>query len=97
MNDLPKKRQNLIPYPNKRNKKGSELREMCPELKEPRVKRLKFCPQCGSTDIFWASGLPQMWSIWECRHCGYRGPVVVEDGGLGEKLRGDWKKEHTPR
>jgi predicted RNA-binding Zn-ribbon protein involved in translation (DUF1610 family) len=54
----------------------------------------KFCPICGSSDLFFASGLPQMWSIWDCRHCGYRGPVVVEDGILAKKLREDWEKDH---
>jgi predicted RNA-binding Zn-ribbon protein involved in translation (DUF1610 family) len=48
---------------------------------------LRFCPKCGATDVFWASGLPQLWSIWECRNCGYRGAFIVEDGKLAEKLR----------
>ena len=50
-------------------------------------KRVKFCPKCGSTDIQWASGLPQLWSVWECRDCGYRGAFIVEDGRLAEKIR----------
>jgi len=50
-------------------------------------KRVKFCPKCGSTDIQWASGLPQLWSIWECKNCGYRGAFIVEDGKLAEKIR----------
>jgi NMD protein affecting ribosome stability and mRNA decay len=74
------------------------LREMCPELgKGPEGDRRTFCSQCGSMDIYYASGLPQMWSIWECRRCGYRGPVVVEDGELGKKLREEWEKEHLPK
>jgi len=48
---------------------------------------MKFCPKCGSTDIFWASGLPQLWSIWQCRECGYRGALVIEDNKLAEKVR----------
>ncbi|MDH5451310.1 MAG: hypothetical protein OEX77_10520 [Candidatus Bathyarchaeota archaeon] len=50
-------------------------------------KRIKFCPKCGSTNIQWASGLPQLWSIWECRDCGYRGAFIVEDSTLAEKIR----------
>jgi DNA-directed RNA polymerase subunit M len=50
-------------------------------------RRKKFCPRCGSTEVQWASGLPQLWSIWECRQCGYRGAFIVEDGGLAEKVR----------
>jgi DNA-directed RNA polymerase subunit M len=56
--------------------------------------RIKYCPTCGSPNIFWASGLPQLWSLWECRECGYKGPLVLEDGGLGAKLREEWKKKH---
>ncbi len=52
-----------------------------------RKKRVKFCPKCGSTNVQWASGLPQLWSIWECKDCDYRGAFIVEDGKLGEKIR----------
>jgi len=38
------------------------------------------CPKCGSTDVFWASGLPQIWSVWECRRCGFRGAFIVRNG-----------------
>ena len=30
---------------------------------------VKFCPRCGSDNIEWV--LPQTWSKWECRNCGY--------------------------
>jgi predicted RNA-binding Zn-ribbon protein involved in translation (DUF1610 family) len=55
--------------------------------------RVKYCPKCGSTNVFWAYGLPQLWSLWECRECGYKGAVVLEDGELGAKLREEWKKK----
>jgi len=54
--------------------------------------RMKFCPKCGSTNVFWAHGLPQLWSIWECRECKYRGPLILEDSKLAAKLRKKWKK-----
>jgi len=53
---------------------------------------LKFCPKCGSSDIFWASGLPQLWSIWECKECGYRGALVIEDSKLATKIRENYLK-----
>ena len=53
----------------------------------------KFCPRCGSTNVFWASGLPQLWSIWQCRECGYRGAFIVEDGKLAFKIREDYLKK----
>jgi len=52
-----------------------------------RRKKLKFCPKCGSAKIYWASGLPQLWSLWECKECGYRGALVIEDGELAAKIR----------
>jgi predicted RNA-binding Zn-ribbon protein involved in translation (DUF1610 family) len=52
-----------------------------------------FCPQCGSTNLFWASGLPHLWSIWECKNCGYRGAFIVRDGKLAEKVRENYAKK----
>ncbi|MCP8310349.1 MAG: hypothetical protein L6N94_02485 [Candidatus Methylarchaceae archaeon HK01M] len=60
-------------------------------MKDKRV--MKFCPRCGSTDIFWASGLPHLWGLWECRECGYRGPFIIEDGKLARKIREDYLKK----
>jgi len=31
-------------------------------------KRVKFCPQCGSMNIFWVHGLPHLWSIWNAEN-----------------------------
>jgi predicted RNA-binding Zn-ribbon protein involved in translation (DUF1610 family) len=61
--------------------------------KRAKTSRVKFCPRCGSVHIFWASGLPQLWSIWQCRDCGYRGALVIEDGKLAEKIRAEHSKE----
>lgn len=36
-----------------------------------------------------------MWSIWDCRNCGYRGAVVLEDSVLADKLKSEWDKEKT--
>jgi hypothetical protein len=50
------------------------------------------CPKCGSTDIKrW--GVPQTWSKWECKSCGYIGAVVIEDGKVGFDRSGDEKKK----
>jgi predicted RNA-binding Zn-ribbon protein involved in translation (DUF1610 family) len=54
---------------------------------------ITFCPKCGSTNVFWASGLPQLWSIWECRRCGYRGAFILKDGKLAEKIRSDYENK----
>ena len=54
---------------------------------------VKFCPKCGSTDIFWAQGMPQFWSLWECKNCGYHGAFILEEGNLAEKLQEEWKSK----
>jgi len=63
------------------------------------LKRTKYCPRCGSTKVFWASGLPQMWSLWDCKNCGYRGVLIIEDGKAAAKLRKDFerKKKETKK
>ena len=53
---------------------------------------IKFCPKCGSEDVYWAQGMPQFWSLWECHNCGYRGPLILENGNMAEKIREKWKK-----
>ncbi len=57
------------------------------------MEHMKFCPKCGSPEMFWASGLPQLWSTWECRNCGYRGALVIENIEVAMKLREDFAKE----
>jgi DNA-directed RNA polymerase subunit M len=54
----------------------------------------KFCPRCGSHDVFWAQGMPQFWSLWQCKNCGYRGPVILENGNLAAKLQEEWAKKN---
>jgi predicted RNA-binding Zn-ribbon protein involved in translation (DUF1610 family) len=63
--------------------------------KSPREKTfpLKFCPKCGSTEVFWAQGMPQFWSLWQCSNCGYRGAVILENGNLAMKLQEKWKNK----
>jgi predicted RNA-binding Zn-ribbon protein involved in translation (DUF1610 family) len=60
--------------------------------KPRKQKPVKFCPKCGSTDVFWESGLPQLWSLWQCRNCCYHGAFILEDGKLATKLQEKWKK-----
>jgi predicted RNA-binding Zn-ribbon protein involved in translation (DUF1610 family) len=56
---------------------------------------VKFCPRCGSPNIYWARGLPQLWSIWECRNCGYYGAFIVEDGKMSQKIQEEYAKKHV--
>jgi DNA-directed RNA polymerase subunit M len=58
---------------------------------------VRFCPRCGSSEIYWARGLPQLWSIWECRNCGYYGAFIVEDGKMSKKLQEEYAKKHPAR
>jgi transcription factor S len=61
----------------------------------PKLRHGKFCPKCGSMEVFWAQGLPQLWSLWQCHNCGYCGPVILEDGNVAEKLVEKWKKQKS--
>jgi len=38
------------------------------------------CPKCKSKDL---NFMPWLGLIYECRNCGWRGPVVVRKGKLG--------------
>jgi transcription factor S len=62
--------------------------------KPKRAHGVKFCPKCGSNEVYWAQGLPQLWSLWQCHNCGYRGPVILEDGKLADKLQENWSRLH---
>jgi len=51
-----------------------------------------YCPKCGSGDIF--TVLPQTWSKYKCRDCGYIGVFVVSDGEMAEELRKGWVEDN---
>jgi transposase-like protein len=53
---------------------------------------VKHCPRCGSTNVEWV--LPQTWSKWRCRDCGYEGVLIVEDGEMAEEIKKEWEKKH---
>ncbi|MEE8167287.1 MAG: hypothetical protein V3T58_00240 [Candidatus Hydrothermarchaeales archaeon] len=55
----------------------------------------RFCPRCGSENIAWV--LPQIWSIWQCRECGYQGALIIEDGKMAEDIRKDYLKKTESR
>lgn len=48
------------------------------------------CPRCGSKKMKWQD--PQL-GLWECKKCGYRGSVVVEDSSVEKKVREAKKME----
>jgi hypothetical protein len=52
----------------------------------------KFRPKCGSIDVFWAQGLPQLLSLWQVRTVATTG-VILENGNLVEKLQEEWKNK----
>ena len=40
------------------------------------MKTTRLCPQCGSRDVqLYMGGITGM---YECKACGYRGPIVIE-------------------
>jgi len=52
---------------------------------------MRFCPKCGSTDIDWV--LPQDWSKWECKKCGYIGAFIIEDGKIAKEISKEYLKK----
>jgi len=50
----------------------------------------KFCPNCGSSNIDWT--LPQTWSKWQCRDCGYIGAFIVEDGRIADQIQKEYRE-----
>ena len=52
---------------------------------------MRFCPICGSKNIDWV--LPQTWSKWECKDCGYIGPLIIEDGKIADEIRKEYLKK----
>jgi orotate phosphoribosyltransferase len=48
----------------------------------------KFCPKCGSPNVYWP--VPQI-PQWKCKDCGWRGVMVIEDGELASAI----KKQYT--
>ena len=49
---------------------------------------MRFCPKCGSKNIEWV--LPQTWSKWECKDCGYVGAFIIEDGKIADEIHRDY-------
>jgi len=52
---------------------------------------MRFCPRCGSQNIDWV--LPQDWSKWECKDCGYVGAFIIEDGKIADQIKKEWLKK----
>ncbi|MFQ6051194.1 MAG: hypothetical protein ACE5K4_05830 [Candidatus Hydrothermarchaeota archaeon] len=45
-----------------------------------------FCIKCGSGRLIFGV-LGTTAQIYECKDCGYRGPIIIENGELAEELR----------
>lgn len=68
-----------------------KLEEMI-EKESEKPKGKLFCPECGSPSLYYFLGLYTGYK-YVCKECGYRGPVVIEDGVIAEKLRKEKVKE----
>lgn len=49
-----------------------------------------FCPRCGSTKI--SLVIPGLIDMWNCKECGYRGPLAVRDGEIRNEIHGRFEK-----
>ena len=47
------------------------------------------CPRCGGSqkNKIYNPKTPIWESSWECSKCGYKGPVVIEDGNLEKQFK----------
>jgi rubredoxin len=53
---------------------------------------MRFCPKCGSNNIDWV--LPQTWSKYECKDCGYIGVFIIDDGEIAEEIKKEYLKNN---
>ncbi len=49
--------------------------------------KMLICPRCGSNKV--EVVLPHIGSTYECKECGYRGPMIMGDEELAEKLKAE--------
>ena len=56
-------------------------------------KGTKFCPNCGSPNVGWV--LPQTWSKWQCKDCGYVGVLIIEDEKMADEVRMDFLAQQS--
>jgi len=52
----------------------------------------KFCPNCGSDNIDWI--LPQNWSKYECKNCGYVGALIIDDEKIAKEINKEYLKNN---
>lgn len=54
------------------------------EEEKRRIKTIKFCPKCGSSDVDFSVFYQP--STWRCHNCGYQGPFILEDGNVADEI-----------
>ena len=54
------------------------------------ITQKRFCPNCGSPDIEWE--LPQTWSKWRCKNCGYIGALIIDNSEIAQKIKEEYQK-----
>jgi DNA-directed RNA polymerase subunit M/transcription elongation factor TFIIS len=51
-----------------------------------KVRRMLFCPECNSTDLYYEIGGITGF-IYHCKRCNYMGPLVIEEEFDEDELR----------
>ena len=54
---------------------------------------IKFCPRCGSSNVQWY--LPQDSSRWECKDCGYLGPLIIESEEIAKQIQKEYNSKKS--
>jgi len=52
-------------------------------------------PEMRLNQRFLGIRLTHLWSVWECRACGYRGAFILRDGKLADKLRENFLRKSS--
>jgi hypothetical protein len=60
-----------------------------------RVRKVLFCPECNSTDMYYEMG-GITGIIYHCKRCNYMGPLVIEEEIDEDELQAMILKEEGP-
>ena len=60
-----------------------------------KIRKVLFCPECNSTDMYYEMG-GITGIIYHCKRCDYIGPLVIEEEIDEDELRAMVQKEESP-
>lgn len=58
------------------------------------MEKIKKCPNCGGEEVYWYAGA--ITGSYQCRKCGYIGPLVVEETRIRSAAKRAGKRKKKP-